>query len=523
MNQLLVIIVLIATTLMTILSIMPPKPLPIYTPAAEFSTERAIEHIRVIAAEPHPVGSAANAAVREYILQQLSDLGLETDTQKAGELVNVLGRIEGTQSKDAVMLSAHLDSVAESPGATDDGSGVAALLETARALSVDGSLPNTVLFLFTDDEESGLVGAKAFIENHPWAKDVRVVIGLDAGGLSGPGVLSTTSPNNGWLIQQVVQADRSLVGSSVINLFADSGTDFGHAFKPAGFSGYAFDLYWDRRIHTPADSIENINPSSIQHQGMHALSMARHFAKLDSLVDPKAPDAVYFNLLNIWTVTYPSALAIPFAIGVGVFFLIVLGYGFARRILSWRGIGYGAFTALVGIILAPMPGIIIGNLSGKWDSDMPLRFVGRALGQPLQILITVLISIGVMVVWYSLSPRFRRTGVKNLAVGALGLMFVAMVGSAIVFPTLSFIFTWPLLIYSVASAIWLIIPRSEGISRVAGLSLLLAAISSIILLGPTILLGLFDQLTFTLLLLGVLLSFQAPMIYYLLGISMGDK
>ena len=113
----------------------------------------------------------------------------------------------------AVMLTAHLDSVAGSPGATDDGSGVAVLLETARALKSGAPLRNTVIFLFTDDEESGLVGAEAFIAHHPWAKEVKVVIGFDAGGLGGPGVLSATSEDNGWLIRQLAQADSFFAGA----------------------------------------------------------------------------------------------------------------------------------------------------------------------------------------------------------------------------------------------------------------------------------------------------------------------
>ncbi len=263
-NAFLVFIVLVSVTLVTILQTLPPSPLPANAPAAEFSAERAIEHIRVIAKQPHPTGSAANDAVRDYILAELKDLGLETETQRDGDLENVVGRIVGTRSSDAVLLTAHLDSVAEGPGATDDASGVAVLLETARALVSDRPLRNTVMFLFTDFEEGGSIGAKAFIAHHPWARDVRIVIGFDAGGLSGPAVLSATSADDGWLIRQLAQADPYFTGSSAINALADSGTDFGHGFRTAGFPGYAFDLYWDRRIHTPEDNIENLNPYSIK-------------------------------------------------------------------------------------------------------------------------------------------------------------------------------------------------------------------------------------------------------------------
>ncbi len=196
-NAFLVIAILIAVTLVTVVQTLPPSPLPANAPSAEFSAERAVKHIRVIAGQPRPTGSSANAEARNYILAVLKDLGLETEIQRDRELVNVVGRIVGTRSSDTVLLTAHLDSVAEGPGATDDGSGVAVLLETARALVSDAPLRNTVIFLFTDFEEGGTIGAEAFIADHPWARDVRLVIGFDAGGLSGPCVLSATRPTMG--------------------------------------------------------------------------------------------------------------------------------------------------------------------------------------------------------------------------------------------------------------------------------------------------------------------------------------
>ena len=53
-----------------------PDPVPASAPAAEFSSARALNHIRVVAREPHPMGSPANAAVRDYLVSELSRLGL---------------------------------------------------------------------------------------------------------------------------------------------------------------------------------------------------------------------------------------------------------------------------------------------------------------------------------------------------------------------------------------------------------------------------------------------------------------
>ncbi len=504
-----VFIVLVSVAFVTVFQTLPPSPLPAHAPATEFSAERAIEHIRVIAKQPHPTGSAANDAVRDYILAELKGLGLETETQREGDLENVLGRIAGTHSSDAVLLTAHLDSVAESPGATDDGSGVAVLLETARALASAGPLPNTVMFLFTDFEEGGTIGAKAFIAHHPWARDVRIVIGFDAGGLSGPGVLSTTSAADGWLIRQLAQADPYFTGSSAISALANSGTDFGHSFKTAGFSGYAFDLYWDRRIHTPDDNIENLSPSSVQHQGYHALSLARHLGLLDQMVDPKEPDTVYFSVLRLFTVSYSPVWAIPLAIAVAGVFCGVLRLGLRRGILTWGGIGYGAFVLLAGLILAPAPSLLFGS----WIPGVPIQFAARSLDRLPQVGVIVLSTLALTVIWYSLSRRFRSTSIHDLTMGALVLILASMVGTSIVFPALSFAFTWPLLLSLLACANWFYWSARQKDSKTVVPGLLFSGAASIIILGPTILLGLFDQMSLALLLLGILCGFLVPLIH----------
>ena len=160
-----------------------PRPVPATAPLTVFSSGRALQHIEAIAQKPHPTGSPANAAVRDYLVRELAALGLRPEVQKvtaaryaSGELVagtpeNVVARLKGTATGKAFMLAAHYDSVPTGPGASDDGAGVAAMLETARALKAGPPLKHDVIFLFTDGEEAGLLGARAFVDSHPWAKE----------------------------------------------------------------------------------------------------------------------------------------------------------------------------------------------------------------------------------------------------------------------------------------------------------------------------------------------------------------
>ncbi len=159
----------IVAALVMVLSQQPPAPLPASAPATDFSAERAFRHVEALGREPHPVGTAAHARARDYIVSELQALGLDPQIQAAtvvdpispanpqwgvaGDVQNVVARLSGTGGSKAILLVSHYDSVATGPGASDDGAGVATLLETARALKAGPPLKNDVLLLFADAEE----------------------------------------------------------------------------------------------------------------------------------------------------------------------------------------------------------------------------------------------------------------------------------------------------------------------------------------------------------------------------------
>src|SRR5215207_3436057 len=76
-----VVLVLAALVAVVLLTLEPLEPLPADAPADEFSAERAFPHVQRIAERPHPVGSAANADVRDYLVGELAALGLRPTLQ----------------------------------------------------------------------------------------------------------------------------------------------------------------------------------------------------------------------------------------------------------------------------------------------------------------------------------------------------------------------------------------------------------------------------------------------------------
>ena len=302
------------------------------------------------------MGSPANAAVRDYLVSELRGLGVAPQVQRAtaayypvpgflqaGRSENVLARLPGTdRSGKAFLLAAHYDSVPTSPGATDDGSGVATMLETLRALRAAPPLRNDVIFLFTDGEERGLLGARAFVEQHPWAGDVGVVLNLDTRGNTGPALMLKTNDEGGWVIDEFAKATpypmttsdsvaffKRSGGNSDLSVFLDAGWAGLQVSSTGGISHY----------HSALDNVAELDERSLQHLGSYALALTRHFGSV-SLEQTRAPDQVYFNLFR-FLVHYPQAWSIPLAV-----FTLLLGggvitLGLRRGHLRLSGLGLG--------------------------------------------------------------------------------------------------------------------------------------------------------------------------------------
>lgn len=435
----------------------PPAPAPANAPQADFSSARAMELLKVIAAKPHPAGSAEHARVRDYLVTQLAGLGAQPEVQntstvdergipyRGGNIYNVLGRLRGTGNTKALMLAGHYDSVSTGPGASDDGSGVAAILEAVRALKSGPPLKNDVIVLFTDGEEVGLLGAQAFMNEHPWAKDVGLVLNFEARGNAGAATMFETSNGNGWLIGEFAKAAPYPLANSLsyeIYKILPNDTDL-TVFKRDGLPSmnFAF-LEGVTHYHTPLDNFESINQASLQHQGTHVLSLARHFGNLD-LGNVAAANAVYFNPFGFALIRYSSALILPFTILVTLIFIGVVILGFKRHLLSVSGLAIGIFSFLVSL------GLSYGAISFVWWLIRGLHPAYRTIVQGdtynsgVYILAFVALSLALTSAFYLLLRRW--IDLENLAMGALTVWAVLMILTSVLLPGASFLFTWPLL------------------------------------------------------------------------------
>ncbi|MEP6583449.1 MAG: M20/M25/M40 family metallo-hydrolase [Ginsengibacter sp.] len=342
------ILFLLAVLVVIIFSIRSAAPPPVVkSDAADslFSAQRAFEHIKEITKAPHSVGTAEHERVKNYIVSTCQQLGLHVETQdtivvgtKTNSLVaitvhNIIAYIRGAHPGKAVVNVAHYDSQPNTPGAADDGIGVTAMLEAARALKSLPAMQNDIVFLFTDGEEEGLYGAKAFVEGDSLFKNVRVVMNWDFRGNSGITITYESSANNGWIMREYGRGVKYPYGNSMafeISKRLPNYVDF-YQFQKGGVSGFTSGMIDGfTSYHSMTDNAANLDQKSLQQVGDNILSMTKHLGN-DELKNTKAGALSYFNIIGFWFVYYPSFLNFFFIIITTLFFLVLIYAGFRKQ------------------------------------------------------------------------------------------------------------------------------------------------------------------------------------------------
>jgi hypothetical protein len=477
----------------------PPSAVGASAPVAEFSSGRAMSHIQMLAKQPHPLGSSEHGVVRDYIFNTLATDGLQPTIQTATAVnrksdsmlvaattQNVVARLQGANNTKALLLSAHYDSKAQAFGASDDGAGVAAMLETLRALKSGPPLQNDVIFLFTDGEEDGLLGADAFVTEHPWARDVGLVLNFDARGNSGPSMMFETSHNNGWLIEEFAKAAPYPVANSLsveVYRLLPNLTDF-TVFNAHGMQGLNF-AYIDGfpSYHTLLDKAQTFDERSLQHHGSYALALTRQFGSVDLRQSPR-PDQVYFDLLGLILVHYSKIWVLPLAIFALLLFVALVVIGLRFRILTVAGIGLGCVAFLAAAVLVAGLEKLLWALIFKLRYASELRPPGDTYYTNLYVIGFAVLAVAITLLVYNLF--LKKTSWENLAAGALVWWVILMLLVSFTLPGASYLLTWPL-IFSSAGFVGYCVLKNRGRREGFGIVLLLAgAVPGLVLLVPLI-------------------------------------
>jgi hypothetical protein len=480
---------------LALVSVLPPTARPASAPADQFSAGRAYAHVRIVGAQTHVAGSLASDQVSRYLVEALTEAGATVQAQSttgldtqdaesvaAAQVKNIIGVIEGTEPTGRVFLVAHYDSVQVGPGGSDDGAGVATVLETMRALTTGPRPRNDVVALLTDAEEACLCGAEAFVKQNPLATLGGVALNFEARGTRGPAIMFETSRGNARLAEAYARVPRPVATSFAVEVYRrlPNDTDFTRFREDSRFTGLnsAF-IDGVAAYHTPQDTPSRLDLRSLQHHGDAALALARALggADLATLARPAGHDDTYFPAFGV-LVRYPGWLVWPLAILAVLAVAAAAWLARRRREVRWSGAAAGLGLTLVPLVVAPVAAQLL------WVALVAAR-PGYAemidLWRPGWFRWAVVaLSATVILGWYALLRR--RLGTVGLALGGLGWLAVLGVVLAAVAPGGSYLAALPGLFGAAALAGALLMRRP-----IAALSALVAgAAIAVVVLAPTI-------------------------------------
>ncbi|KAM4706963.1 endoplasmic reticulum metallopeptidase 1 [Discoglossus pictus] len=359
-----------------------------------------LEHIAAI--DSRTVGSPANEILTvNYLLEKIK--GIEEKRNRAHSITVDVQRPTGSFSIDflggftsyydnitniavklepehgaehAVLANCHFDSVANTPGASDDAVSCAVMLEILRSLSsVSRPLKHAIIFLFNGAEENILQGSHGFITQHPWAKMVRAFINLEAAGVGGKELVFQTGPENPWLVQayalSAVHPCASVVAQEIFQSgVIPSDTDFRIYRDFGNIPGIDLAFIENGYIyHTKYDTADRILTDSIQRAGDNILGVLRYLASSHLLADSsefRHGNMVFFDICGLFMLCYPARVGtiINYMIAAAAIFFL------SKKVIKYRRGGtnyahdlmYGLLITLISWISALLTVLIIAVL-----------------------------------------------------------------------------------------------------------------------------------------------------------------
>jgi hypothetical protein len=451
------------------------------------SVDLALEHVAFIAQEPHVMGTPEIERVREYLIATLTGVGLEPETLTVEtpdyfgapggtvDVTDVLVRIPGSGDGEAILFMAHYDTVPSTPGANDNSTAVAALLEVGRVLASEPTPPNDVILLFTDGEEpTPRFGAWGFAEYHPWFGDVALAVNFEGIGVAGPTMLVEMSGPKDELIFRLTNAVPELVAFSFMTQTADliggAATDF-DIFRDAGVPGYNFTYMRGTSIyHTSRDVIDVANVDGLAHDISLSLGIARNFGSLE--IGNATNDAVFFTAPFGFVVRYSTtgaivSLAAVLLILVGALWSRVRRRGTSvRRLLS--GLGLVLLGALGALVVATVVWVGLVNLRSDMGVVEGYAYLAALVG----------LTGGA---WYLVERRSAING-SDAGGGLLITWLVLAVVAGAFLPAFGYLLVWPAIAAGIGE---LLGARNRGFaSRLA--SVIVVALVTFVVLVPAV-------------------------------------
>ncbi|KAJ7766790.1 hypothetical protein B0H16DRAFT_1522499 [Mycena metata] len=286
----------------------------------------AYADLHQIAGRPHPFLSHANDLARAYIVDRVRNITdgveyieVEEDLQSNtsfstwgrpastyNEGTNILVKINGTDPEyttgGGVLFSAHYDSVSTASGVTDDGMGVATLIQLVKYFAKNRP-KRTAVFNINNGEEDGLNGAFTYLV-HPWSKLTDVFLNLEGASSGGRPLLFRGTSTPALRSFHVPHPHGNVLSSDAFSRgMIRSGTDY-TAYTGVGMEGLDLAFYRGRsKYHTKYDAIPYTEGLERALWAMMEAAKSSGIALLnDDRTHGTGSPPVYFDLFGIWLV-----------------------------------------------------------------------------------------------------------------------------------------------------------------------------------------------------------------------------
>lgn len=304
-----------------------PERSPLARPEPAFDAERLMRHVTFLSAperQGRGIGTAGLDQAGEYVAQAFAAAGLQpggdegtffhTWTEAAGPggspvtLRNIVGVLPGKRTEwatQSVVLGAHYDHLGEGwpdvhegdsgtihPGADDNASGVAVLLEVARTFAKQVQPERSIVFVAFSGEEWGLKGSRHYV-SHPSARPAsaaRAMLNLDTVGRLGGqklGVLGTSTATE-WA--HIVMGVGFTTGVEADAIPTDPGGSDQVAFQEIGVPAVQLFTGAHADYHRPTDTAEKVDSAGLVKVAVFVRETLNYLAAREAPLTPPAGD-----------------------------------------------------------------------------------------------------------------------------------------------------------------------------------------------------------------------------------------
>jgi len=251
-------------------------------------------------------GFSGNVEAGTYLYNRLSNI-TQLSVEIQGNYSNIIATLPGVDitSNATYIVGAHYDSISSdpsyAPGATDDGGGVAIVLELARIMS-QYSFNHTLKFAFWNREEDGMLGSVEYVKQaYDNVMNVSLYLNFDSSCYdpNGQMVLDIISNQQSSWVSDIMTECNTLYGINFTlnyNVHADHHSDH-DSFWAYGYTAVMTHSESDGPGHTPVDTIDKVSTVYAEKNGQLGMALLAALAEVAPTINESTSFLILIGLI----------------------------------------------------------------------------------------------------------------------------------------------------------------------------------------------------------------------------------